>query len=1182
MIELEYKNLCPNCGGRIDSKRLEQGLPCETCLPKHSKEIREGFLTALILRNKMLGEIEEAFKRLLKTDMWALQRFWARRFLEGESFALIAPTGSGKTTMQIILSLYASSKMGKRCLIILPTSVLAHQVSEKLINFKESLNLQIEIAFYHSLLTKKEKEEQLERMSTANIIVTTHLSIIRRKEINSQLVDLVFVDDVDSFLRRSKSVMFVFKMLNLPKKIKGIVLSVYERKIGLRDALERIEKMKKEEEIHSQIIVSGATPKGRRTRSILLLSRVFGFTLGGRVEFGRKVVDSYLKPKKSIEEEIMEIVKNVGGGALIFIPSDKGSKFAETLERYLSAKNIKAKAFLRPNKKYFEMFEKGELDFLIGMATTRSPLVRGIDLPHRIRYAIFAGVPKFLIRINLQEFHPIKWLMLLNNISHAIGDEYRQEFEILVQRLAKIKVLNVEQLKAVREALQGRRKLKGFLEYVRNVAIEGMEFFNKILRNEKIIKALAESPTISFGIEKNEYYFFVVDEIAYLQASGRTSRLYIGGLTRGLSIVLVDDEKAFNNLVREIGYLGEEVEWKNFQEIDLVSVMKEIDEDRNNVLLAQEGKFKVGEKISISTILFIVESPHKARTIARYFGRPFMKRLEDLKTFEVFMENSLAIITASKGHLTDLDLIEGLFGVKVGKKFIPIYRPIKRCIHCGRDVDEEVCPICNKSEFVNAEPRIRILRKIASLVDMVVIGTDPDAEGEKIAFDLYLLLKPFNPNIKRARFHEVTKRGIISSLRNLEDLNLNLVEAQVVRRIEDRWIGFSISPVLWKFFKNPNLSAGRVQTPVLGWICERTGKLGEKQELLDITLENGLKIQLRGEIGTFKKVLKNRFVEIINVERRVEEINPPPPFTTDTLLSTLTSSLKINASDAMRIAQKLFESGLITYHRTSSTTVSNSGIAIAKDYISSNFGEAFFKERRWQMEGAHECIRPTKPIDLQRLRSMLALKIIRVALSEQEFKAYDIIFRRFIASQMKATKVEKFSIRISIAGREVEYEFTTKILEEGFSKLIPIHVREIPEIKVGRQYISFVRRKIVQAHYPFTYSEIISLMRAKGIGRPSTYAKILEILKRRKYVNEIKMRLFSTRLGTKVYSFLKERYGKYLGEELTKSLEEKMDRIEKGELKAEEVINEFLKEVNEIIRDAMRSGVKYASTRIGS
>ncbi|MEM5836375.1 MAG: reverse gyrase [Candidatus Aenigmatarchaeota archaeon] len=1167
MMEFEYKGLCPNCNNTISSKRLEKGLPCEICLPMRSKKMKEGFLTTFVSRNKDLEEIEKIFQKVLKTNMWALQRFWTRRFLEGESFALIAPTGSGKTTMQVVLSLYASSKMKKRCLIVLPTSILVHQVSQKLINFKENLNLQTEIAFYHSMLTKKEKEEQIKKMTKADIIVTTHLSIIKKEEINSQNVDLVFVDDVDSFLKRSKSVLYVFKMLKLPEKIKEVIIKVYEKKIELKEALQKIEKIKDEEEVKCQVIVSGATPKGKRTKSILILTRLFDFTLGGKVEFGRKILDSYLKPKRSLEEEVVEIIKKIGSGALIFVPTDKGSDFAERLEKYLEGKNIKARAFLKPNKKYFEMFEKGELDCLIGIATLRSPLVRGIDLPHRIRYAIFAGIPKFLIRINLQEFHPTKWLMLLNNISNAIGEEYKKEFENLIQKLAKIKTLNLEQLKIVREALKDNKKLEGFLEYVKGVALKGMEFFQKILKDENVLKALKDSSTISFGVEKDEYYFLVVDEVAYIQASGRTSRLYIAGLTKGLSVVVIDDEKAFNNLKKELSYL-EEIEWKNFEEIDLSSLIKEIDEDREKVLLAQEGKLKVEEKISLSTLLFIVESPNKARTIARYFGRPFRKTIGDLKTFEVFIENSLAIITASKGHITDLDLVEGLFGVKVNNEFVPVYRAIKKCLHCEREIENDVCSFCNKKDFVTSEQRIKILRKIASLVDKVVIGTDPDAEGEKIAFDLYLLLKPFNQNIKRARFHEVTKKGIINSLKNLEDFDVKLVEAQVVRRIQDRWIGFSISPVLWKIFNNNRLSAGRVQTPVLGWIYERTKKLKEKQELINITLKNGLKLSFKSELGTWKKILKNRTVEILRVEKKVEELSPYPPFTTDTLISALTSSLKIDANEAMKIAQKLFESGLITYHRTSSTTVSNTGIALAKDYISSKFGDAFVKERKWQSEGAHECIRPTKAIDLEKLRSMIALKTIRIALSEQELKAYDIIFKRFIASQMKPTKVEKIYIKVLIAGKELDFEFLTRILEHGFSKIAPVYAKEIPEVKEGKHWISFVRKKVVQAYHPFTYSEIVSMMKEKGIGRPSTYAKILEILKKRGYVKEVNKRLISTLLGAKVYFFLNKNYGKYLDEKLTKLLEEKMDKIERGEVKAQEAIKEFFTEVREIMKSS--------------
>ncbi|MBC7074227.1 DEAD/DEAH box helicase, partial [Candidatus Parcubacteria bacterium] len=549
-MEFQFKELCPNCGGTIDSNRLNMGLPCEVCLPSFTEKMKEGALSKIDLRNKNLNEIEEMCQKVLKTKMWALQRFWARRFLEGESFNLTAPTGSGKTTMQIILSLYAAFRSQKRCLILLPTSLLVHQVNQKLSEFKKILGLEIETAFYHSMLSQKEKKEQLKKIKQAKVILTTHLSLIKRKEINSQKVDIVFVDDIDSFLKSGKSIVFVFQMLKLPKPLKRIISKIYNKEIEIQKALQKIERLKERLKFEGQIIVSGATTRGKKTKSIILLTRIFGFGLGGKINFGRKILDCYLKPEKSLKESVAEIVKKIGKGGLIFVPSDKGKEFAQDLENYLEKNGVRAKTFINQNKKYFEMFEKGELDCLVGMVTPKSPLVRGIDLPEIIRYAVFAGVPKFLIRINIEEFHPTKWLMLLNTISHALKEDYKREFEILTQKLTKIKNLNKDQLKAVREALRENKNLEGFLEYAKKIGFLTIEFFKKILKDKDIIEALKKSPTISFGFAENEYYFLVVDEVSYIQASGRTSRLYIGGLTKGLSVVVVDDEKAFNSLVK--------------------------------------------------------------------------------------------------------------------------------------------------------------------------------------------------------------------------------------------------------------------------------------------------------------------------------------------------------------------------------------------------------------------------------------------------------------------------------------------------------------------------------------------------------------------------------------------------------------------------------------------------------
>jgi reverse gyrase len=1179
-LNLIYKNLCPNCGNNITSERLAKGLPCEVCLPNENDKIKFGPLFEIEKRNKRVEEIDGFFEKVIKAKMWALQRFWVRRFLENESFALIAPTGSGKTTIQIILCLYAARFLRKRCLVILPTSLLVSEVSERMKKFAEELKINVVIASYHSMLSNKEKKEELGKMNIADIIITTHLSVMKREEINKQEIDVVFVDDVDSFLRRSKAIRYVLKMIKLPEKIKSLVEEVFEKKIEFKQAISEISKLREELKIESQLIVSGATQKAKRTKSVAILNSIFGFSIGLKPEFGRNIIDCFTV-SKNVKEEVLNLVKKFGDGCLIFVPMDKGSEFAEDLEKFLIENGIKVKAFLKPDKKAFEDFKTGNLDALIGMVTTRSPLVRGIDLPARIRYAIFAGVPKFVVRIRIEEFHPTKWLMLLNNIQQAIKEEYRKDYEHLVANLIKIKTLRTEDLEEVRRALIENRMLEGFLEFVRKVALNGMEFFRKILKDENVLKAIRESPTISFSDKEGEYTFLIPDAVAYIQASGRTSRLYVGGVTKGLSIVIVDEEKAFNSLKKELTYF-EDIEWKSIGEIDTKKVIEEIDEDRRKVLLAMEGKLKAEEtKIALKTRLFIVESPTKVKTIARFFGKPSKKKYQDLEVNEVFGANSLLMIAASKGHITDLSLKEGLFGVEVKETFVPYFKPIKRCVACGREVEEEeeVC-VCGSKKFVDAKPRIEALRKLASLVDEVVIGTDPDSEGEKIAFDLCLLLKPLNKSIKRARFHEVTKKEIQKVLENLEDFDLNLVKAQIVRRVEDRWIGFGISPVLWKVFKNNRLSAGRVQTPVLGWIVDRTRKLKEKEEQISLKLENGLELSFRANIGTYKKIVENGFVEIRDLKIYEEELNPYPPFTTDTLISSLTSALKIDANEAMQIAQKLFENGLITYHRTSSTTVSAVGINIAKEYISSTFGEEFFKGRKWEAEGAHECIRPTRAIDLQKLKNLIGLKMLRFPspLTEKDFRAYDIIFRRFIASQMKATKVEKVKFKLVAANEEKEFEFINRIIDEGFTKILRIQEKNISGLKEGKVRFLEINKKIVPKFYPYSYSEIVSMMKEKGIGRPSTYAKILEILKRRNYVKEIKKSmLIATSLGTKVYQFSQQNFSRYLNEETTKRLEEEMDKIETGKKNFEEVLNGIYLEVKEIIKNSMQKGVKYPS-----
>jgi reverse gyrase len=272
------------------------------------------------------------------------------------------------------------------------------------------------------------------------------------------------------------------------------------------------------------------------------------------------------------------------------------------------------------------------------------------------------------------------------------------------------------------------------------------------------------------------------------------------------------------------------VDWKVFHELNLDMIIKEIDQDREKVKRFKDSSSVSNPKNLINTALIIVESPTKAKTIASLMGKHVFYRYNNLRTYEAFKKDFLYVIVSSEGHIVDLvhyhNLQEGIFyGVAFkDNKFIPIYSPIKVCVRCNKKVeeDEEYCIYCKASDFKEKNDVIQGLRLLASFTDKVLIGTDPDREGEKIAWDIYLLLKPFNNNIKRIRFHEITVKAINEALSNPSIIDENLVKAQLVRRIEDRWIGFKLSEIIQVKFNKKTLSAGRVQTPVLGFIVERT------------------------------------------------------------------------------------------------------------------------------------------------------------------------------------------------------------------------------------------------------------------------------------------------------------------------------------------------------------------------
>ncbi|HDJ94840.1 MAG TPA: DEAD/DEAH box helicase, partial [Acidilobales archaeon] len=300
MITAIFRDLCPNCGGPISSERLELGLPCEKCLPHIEDKFPRirGKLSRVWEIEKGVREIDELFIRAIGSRMWGLQRLWARRFLNKESFAMVAPTGSGKTTMQIILSLYAADR-GQRILIMLPTSLLAHQVHQKVLELRSKLGYNdVLVSAYHSLLTDKQKRLELENVVNASIIITTPISLMKREELQ-QPINVAFIDDVDSFLRRSKSVDVVLRMLNVtPEEValieKAQKMESEARKLAKEDPekarqlVSEAAKLKTDVrlKVKGQVIVSGATQTARRTKRVRILNALFGFTVGGKVEVG--------------------------------------------------------------------------------------------------------------------------------------------------------------------------------------------------------------------------------------------------------------------------------------------------------------------------------------------------------------------------------------------------------------------------------------------------------------------------------------------------------------------------------------------------------------------------------------------------------------------------------------------------------------------------------------------------------------------------------------------------------------------------------------------------------------------------------------------------------------------------------------------------------------------------------
>ncbi len=1125
MIPLVYKRMCPNCGGDITSERLSKGLVCQKCLPQEVEPSRlcdviTGDFRRVCELWSRAKEYEEFFGQSAGFRPRELQLSWAKRFFLGRSFALLAPTGIGKTTFGLTL---ASFIRPKKSYLLFPTTLLAKEAANRLQKMGQ------EPLVYESSLSKRAKEEIKAKIESGDfeILITTTSFLYRNFEIIPRKFELIFVDDVDSILKSAKNIDKVLMIAGFSQEDiqQALEFIDYKRHIAQTGHFDPEEFEKRRQQIekiaakpHAKVIVSSATanPKSRRVH---LFRELLGFEVSRPKITIRNIEDLYEEPQE-LDAVSVERIREFGGGGLVFLPGNETKERLHAFVEYLRSKGIEAIDY-EELKTREEDFRSGKVQVVVGFASYRNPLARGIDMPDTIRYALFVGVPKMEFSLDISK--PLSLYYFLLALLPALDGEELAKVREWIEYLAKVAFIPQERLQE-----RAKEKIARIYEELQH------------LLTPEFIQRINENPDVSL---KKEDTFKVVtaDVTGYIQASGRTSRLYVGGLTKGLAYLLVDDPKAFRSLQKKVRWFSDEIEFKRADEVDLRAILAKIDEDRRKLRLALEGRLEGSEDL-FKTTLVIVESPNKARTIANFYGRPIMRELGGVRVYEVAKEGMILNIAASKGHVYDLNKEEGFHGVLAKEEFVEIFEPID-------------------------ESKERIMQAIRALdleTAQIFLASDPDVEGEKISFDLWLNSLPFNPSIKRAEFHEVTRRAFDQALERPREVEEHLVKAQLVRRVADRWIGFEISQYLQKRFGRKTLSAGRVQTAVLEWIVLREYEAKERVWVVRLNLATK-----EVEFVFEQKDAAQKFYDRVQ-KVRVEILNKEPkslfrtPYSTDKMLQAAAETLRYSPQKAMQLAQELFESGLITYHRTDSIHVSPAGIALAKEYITDRFGQDYFRPRSFsESSGAHECIRPTRTMDAKQLEEYL--KFSNLSLEAEHVALYDLIFRNFIASQMKEAVVEEVEARVEALDRSTQIHYYDKILEHGIDLVVEVPIESIDEGEYEVQKELQSRPKKPR----YTYAQIIAMMKERGVGRPSTYAITIEKLLERRYVIQRGTSLIATKLGIEVYEEIKKQPSMYafVNERYTRELEELMDRVERGEVDFQEVLRELYEKIQKEIHE---------------
>lgn len=587
-------------------------------------------------------------------------------------------------------------------------------------------------------------------------------------------------------------------------------------------------------------------------------------------------------------------------------------------------------------------------------------------------------------------------------------------------------------------------------------------------------------------------------------------------------------------------------------------------------LLCQKTVMGKEEKISwycivsgrktLAKYLVIVESPAKVKTVKKFLG----------SNYEV---------AASNGHVRDLP--KSQMGIDIENDFEPKYITIR-----------------GKGELLAG------LRKAAKKADKVYLATDPDREGEAISWHLSKALNLDEKKMRRITFNEITKGAVKESIKHARDIDMNLVDEQQARRVLDRMVGYKISPLLWQKIKR-GLSAGRVQSVALRIIGDREDEInafipeeywtldasfhipGEKKALVAKFYgkeKQKMNISSKEELDQILGELEGVEYQVKDVKKGERTRKSPLPFTTSTLQQEAAKTLNFSTQKTMRLAQQLYEGvdikgngtvGLISYLRTDSTRISEEADHMAREFIQDQYGDAYVakleekKEGKKNVQDAHEAIRPT---DVKRLPAL-----IKDSLSRDQFRLYQLIWKRFVASRMKPAVYETTSVKI--AGGE--YIFTvsaSKLLFDGFMSVYTqedeekvqnnILVKDLDENTV-LEFQSFnSQQHFTQPPAHYTEASLVKTLEELGIGRPSTYAPTITTIIARRYVAKEQKNLYMTELGEVVNNMMKKAFPSIVDVNFTATLEDLLDKVGDGTVDWKVVVRNFYPDLDEAVKAA--------------